>query len=293
MKLNYLKKLLDHNNIICLHEVHGKNEYLQAIQVLAPQFRFFGTFIADNENAGGSAICIHRDLLPEEATVTHLITCHGRDPLVSIRSERHSLVIVNVHFEPELTLKQLRGRLCIIQPHWLAYPCGVGVILGDFNICDQEEGRLNVWNQLITDGDPGKTAVFPSFFPYVLEDAQSDYTRRDSTALGVIRTLSRIDRVFINLPVAEARDFHCSSHVVENLGKKTIPSDHAAVRLVFQKRTKRGDQSKRIPSWMSKHPIFGSILQQLHDDHRFSPDPFCALAEFLNSSTQSSKDDET
>ena len=31
---------------------------------------------------------------------------------------------------------------------------------------------------------------------------------------------------------------------------------------------------------MSKHPIFGSILQQLHYDHRFSPDPFCALAEF-------------
>ena len=31
---------------------------------------------------------------------------------------------------------------------------------------------------------------------------------------------------------------------------------------------------------MSKHPIFGSIVQQLHDDHSFSPDPFCALAEF-------------
>ena len=43
-------------------------------------------------------------------------------------------------------------------------------------------------------GDPGKTAVFHSFFPYVLEIAQSDYTRRDSSALGVIRTLSRTDR---------------------------------------------------------------------------------------------------
>ena len=34
----------------------------QAIQVLAPRFRFFGTFIPDNENAGGSAISFHRDL---------------------------------------------------------------------------------------------------------------------------------------------------------------------------------------------------------------------------------------
>ena len=80
--------------------------------------------------------------------------------------------------------------------------------------------------------------------------------------------------------MAEARAFHCCSHVVENLGKKTIPSDHAAVRLVIQKPANRRHQSKHVPSWMSKHPIFGSILQQLHDDHRFSPDPFCALAEF-------------
>ena len=73
--------------------------------------------------------------------------------------------------------------------------------------------------------------------------------------LDDIRTLSRIDRFLINLPMAEARDFHCSSHVVENLGK-TIPSDHAAVRLVVQKPAHRGHQNQRIPSWMSKHPIF-------------------------------------
>ena len=60
--------------------------------------------------------------------MTHLITCHGRDHLVNIRSERHSLVIVSVHFEPELTLWQLRGRLGLIHPHWPAYPNGVGII---------------------------------------------------------------------------------------------------------------------------------------------------------------------
>ena len=58
-----------------------------------------------------------------------------------------------------------------------------------------EERRLNVWNQTYTDGDAGKTALLHSFFPHVLEIAQPDYTR-DSTALGIIRTLSRIDRIF-------------------------------------------------------------------------------------------------
>ena len=82
------------------------------------------------------------------------------------------------------------------------------------------------------------------------------------------------DRLFIILPMAEARDFHCYSHVFENLEKETIPSDHAAVHLVIQKPTNRGHQSKRHPSWMSKHPIFCSILQQRHDDHRCSTDHF-------------------
>ena len=104
--------------------------------MFAPGFRFFGTVIPENGNAGGSAICIHRDLLPEEAIVTHLITCQGRDHLVNIQSGRHNLDIVNVnvHFEPELTLRQLRGRLHLIHPHWPSYPNGVGSILGDFNI---------------------------------------------------------------------------------------------------------------------------------------------------------------
>ena len=136
----------------------------------------------------------------------------------------------------------------------------------------------NVW---IHRWRPGKDCCVPFFsFHTSLRLPNLITPKRDATNLGVVRTLSRIDRMLINLPMAEARDFHCCSHVVENLRKETIPSDHAAVLLVIQNPTNRGHQSKRIPSWMSKHPIFGSILQQLHDDHRFSPDPFCALAEF-------------
>ena len=133
------------------------------------------------------------DLLLEEAIVTHVVTCQGRDHLVNIRSRRHSLVIVNVHFEPELTLRQLHGRLSIIHPHWPAYPCGVGVILSDFK--HRKKDDLMFGTNPFTDGDPGKTAVFHSFFAYVLEIAQS-YTRRDSSAVGNIRALSRIDRIF-------------------------------------------------------------------------------------------------
>ena len=44
-----------------------------------------------------------------------------------------------------------------------------------------------------------------------------------------------IDRIFLNLLLAEARDFHCFSHVFENLEKRSIPSDHSAVRVDIRK----------------------------------------------------------
>ena len=91
-----------------------------------------------------------------------------------------------------------------------------------------------------------KAALFHSLFPRVLEIAQPDFTRRDSTVDGVLRTLSRIDRAFINLTMAEARDFHCYSHVLENLGERSIPSDHAAVRVVIQKPTIRGQTHSEL-----------------------------------------------
>ena len=35
------QKVFINNNIVCLQEVHGKDEFLQASQVLAPRFRVF------------------------------------------------------------------------------------------------------------------------------------------------------------------------------------------------------------------------------------------------------------
>ena len=80
--------------------------------------------------------------------------------------------------------------------------------------------------------------------------------------------------------MAEARDFLCYSHVAENLGERSMPSDHVAVRVAVQKPTMLCDQVKRIPSWMSKHPVFCSILQKISDDHQYPADPCAALADF-------------
>ena len=49
-------------------------------------------FIPGNASAGGSAVCIHRNVLPDDALVTK------SRPVVNVRSGCRSLVVVN----PEL-----------------------------------------------------------------------------------------------------------------------------------------------------------------------------------------------
>ena len=107
----YFTRLTGDNDVICLQETHGKDEFLQSIQVLVPQFRLFGTFIPSNANAGGSAILIRTSLLPNHALVTHEITCQGRDHIVTTRQLRCDLV-----------MGDLRERLRRISLHWLRCP---------------------------------------------------------------------------------------------------------------------------------------------------------------------------
>ena len=96
---------------------------------------------------------------------------------------------------------------------------------GWINICEPEQGRFNVWNQTFMDGDAGKTAVF-LFFLARLWDCTAGLHKEGCYSQWCNTYLSRIDRIFVNLPVAEARDFLCYSHVFENLGERSIPWLH-------------------------------------------------------------------
>ena len=54
----------------------------------------------------------------------------GRGHIVGIPSGESVLVVINVHFEPDLILRDLRERLRRIAFHWPRYPEGFGMIIG-------------------------------------------------------------------------------------------------------------------------------------------------------------------
>ena len=151
--------------------------------------------------------------------------------------------------------------------------------IGDFNICEPEEGGFSVRNQTFTESDAGKTALLRTFFPHALEIAQKNFTRKDTAAGGTLRTLSRIDRALSMCPWRRHVIF-TATLVTGNLGKRSIPSDRVAIRVVIHKPLDYCSTDKRIPSWRSKHSVLCTILKQISDDHHFTDEPFAALADF-------------
>ena len=175
-----------------------------------------------------------------------MVTYWGRDHIVPTQSNSRYLVLINIHFKPDLTLRNVRERPRLVSPHWAHHPEALGVIMVDSNISDSEEGRVNTWNQTFTDGDAGKL-LFSVPFPHVLEIAQR-FTKKDSTADG---TNTQCPGLTTNLSTSlwlkhaiSIAIFMCS----RILGEQSVPSDHAAVRVVMQKPTIRCNQDKRIPS---------------------------------------------
>ena len=75
-KHDYFIRLTKNNDIVCLQEIHGKDKFSRLFRNWPRDSGYMVRFIPKKVNAGGSAICSHKDLLPDEAMVT---PCQVRD----------------------------------------------------------------------------------------------------------------------------------------------------------------------------------------------------------------------
>ena len=66
-----------------------------------------------------------KTLLPDGAVVNHTITYQGHDHILTIRSGGSVVVVVNVHFEPDL-LRDLRERQRLVSQNWPHCPEALG-----------------------------------------------------------------------------------------------------------------------------------------------------------------------
>ena len=61
---------------------------------------------------------------------------------------------------------------------------------------------------------------------------------------------------------------------------RSLPSDHVAIRIVIHKTVSNAKSCHQIQSWIVKHPVFCSALQQLNDEQEYLDETFAAVADF-------------
>ena len=138
-----LQRLCRAIDVVCLQETHGRSVFSRAVSTISSQWHMVGTFVDGLVHAGGSAILVRKSPLQGGCVRENVVIHIGRDHLITLRAANRLLMIANVHLEPGSNLTHLRGRLHASHGHWPRYPDGVGILIGDFNTCEPEEGRCN------------------------------------------------------------------------------------------------------------------------------------------------------
>ena len=191
----------------------------------------------------------------------HLVTQQGRDHLVKTHLDNRTLMVANVHLEPGSSLRKIRERLQHNSTHWSAYPECLGVLIGDFNTCEPKEGRFNVTVRTFSDGDPGRSAAFPSIFPHVLEIDNPSFPRKVGAPDGTLRFFSP----GLTGPSLTSPSLKLGSSIVTPMRRMSLvfgPHRATTLRSVSEKKTNHNSRACDLEqSWLVKHPVFCSMLK--------------------------------
>ena len=169
-------------------------------------------------------------------------------------------------------MRQLRDKLHLIRPHWPSYSNGVGVILGDVNICDPEPDIHRWW--------PEKDCHVPLIFHMFLT-LPSLITRGGTPqpleSYAPCRELIVffsfylwLKHVMFTVPLVFSRTWEIEPF-------RVITQQYASS---FKSQQIEDTRLNVFPAGCPNISFSVPFVQRLHDDHRFSTDPFGALAEF-------------
>ena len=109
-------------------------------------------------------ILVRKQCLLPGAEIHHHILHPGRDHMIRITSKTPSCTVVNVRFQREVSVAELRKRPRASWNVRPTHPDGVGFLVGDFDIVELDDGKLNTRTQTFTQGDTSQAAALHASF---------------------------------------------------------------------------------------------------------------------------------
>ena len=227
----YFTRLARNNDIICLEETYVKDEFLQAVQVVFPQFCLCCTFTLNDVNACGSAVIIH------EKPPTRRCGCQSCNHVPRTRSHcEHKiwwgaswwLSTSTSNLTWGIHAKDCASFLCI----------GLSTLKPLVLLCVTSIFASPRMEYSTSGMRPSQKVIRGKRLFSVLFHRIS--TKKDSAADGTIRThYPGLTCVYWSPLWLRRVIFTATLHVSDYLGERSIPSDHVAMRVVSQKPTNR------------------------------------------------------
>jgi hypothetical protein len=264
--MSLARKLLGNNVVLFMQETRGTAGDLAS---LPASHLHFGSFLNPNEEvgssrAGGVVTSIHKDLIDKVLTISEHFFAAGRCHGLRIAGQSFEVLCINIHLNPQWTYLQKKGLLVGITKYIRRYPSAIVLLGGDWNFIHSDDRRFDATTGNETAGTDPIAQVFEGLFGDLVELAQPNYTRANSLlapAAG-LTTLSRIDRLYTNLPPADLHDLLVQVDTVGSVLDRHRPSDHIPVSARLSRQPVRHGPA-RLPNHIVAHPGFRKHLDSL------------------------------
>ena len=154
--------------------------------------------------------------------------------------------------EPALTTTQYISQISAIKARLSPYAVAHSILAGDWNFVFEEEDRYDCAGGKFCGRSNEVAHWWDSHLHTMTEWYQGDFTRSGTTRNGT-RCLSRLDRVYSNIALADSLDWKISAAVVGALDAQNGRlSDHLPVQVRLSQ-PRESNQPRPIPAWVAKH----------------------------------------
>lgn len=263
-KRRYLETLLACDTVIALQETRGSAADFIS---LPGSHVYYGTFFNEglgDSRAGGTVVAIRRDLVEKATEVRQRTHQRGRIITVSLRFGTW-IHFTAVHINPALPLTTRKLALTQLCADLSRLP-GARFLLGDWSFIHLGDSRATDGGQETGGPDELGTYFEDTFVDYA-ELYQREYTfARTPRTLAASASFSRIDRLYTNLPQVVLEKYSVTVGVVGQLMGPSVPSDHRAVRVIFQGGSVC-PRRPRISCTVARSPEFQAVLRELLEDY--------------------------
>ena len=263
-KIDFAAGLALGNDVVMLQEVHGGAGDLAELDHRLPRHKVVGSFCASHAAGGIAVLICPRPLGIYSGEISQEVLEPGRAMRIILRGDGlHPISFCCVHIVPEWPLAAKKSFICRLSS---ALP-GLGESMflgGDLIFPAVGERRTDLRTGRTTFADTSLSLHFEGAFPE-LTDVVCDRPTRKQVVGDEIGIVSRIGRVFTNLPAGLLCERDACTTVLGKMFVQRGMGDHLPVRLHVGAKPAGERPCRGVPKWVARLPSFAANVADLSE----------------------------